>query len=141
DGKRGAAAIADGFARAPDTRPAWLGDYRSRVRDDALMVALLHGRGHADAKYDARAVDPARALQPRRDGDGRLWLSTQGEVAPARLARAREAGDGGTDGGGYLAGGEAEQGEPAGVWARSLDAEALAAGVGCEPEGGAFVAS
>ncbi|WP_374014070.1 alpha-2-macroglobulin [Pseudoxanthomonas koreensis] len=141
DGKRGAAAIADGFARDPDTRPAWLGDYSSRVRDDALMVALLHERGHADAKYDARAVDLARALQTRRDGDGRLWLSTQEQMALARLGRALEAGDGRKVSGRYLAGGEPEQVEPAGVFARSLDADALAAGVRFEPEGGPFFAS
>ena len=96
DGKRGAAAIADGFARDPDQRPAWLGDYGSRIRDDALMIALLHERGQADAKYDARAVDLARALQARRDGDHgeRLWLSTQEQMALARLGRALEAGGG-----------------------------------------------
>ncbi|WP_425503967.1 alpha-2-macroglobulin family protein [Pseudoxanthomonas broegbernensis] len=141
DGKRGAAAIADGFARDPDKRPAYLGDYSSRIRDDALMIALLHERGHADAKYDARALDLARALQARRDGGDRLWLSTQEQMALARLGRALEAGDGRKVAGRYLAGGEALAVEPAGAFARRLDAAALSAGVRFEPEGGPFFAS
>ncbi|REM99045.1 hypothetical protein DSI35_23135, partial [Mycobacterium tuberculosis] len=42
DHKRGDAAIAAGFAKRADDRPAYFADYGSAVRDDALMIALLH---------------------------------------------------------------------------------------------------
>ncbi|WP_372013289.1 alpha-2-macroglobulin family protein [Pseudoxanthomonas sp. 10H] len=143
DGKRAAAAIADGFARDPDTRPQWLGDYGSRIRDDALMVALLHERDRAEARYDARVVDLARVLQARRDEDGagRLWLSTQEQMALARLGRALEAGGGRQVAGRLVAGGEAQALEPAAAFARRLDAAALAGGVRFEAEGGPYYAS
>lgn len=141
DGKRGAAAIADGFARDPEQRPPWLGDYGSRIRDDALMVALLHERGRAEAKYDARAVDLARALQARRDDQGRMWLSTQEQMALARLGRALDAGDGRKLGGRLLAGGDAQVLQPAASLTRRLDHAALARGLRFEPEGGPFYAS
>ena len=141
DGKRGAAAIADGFARDPEQRPPWLGDYGSRIRDDALMVALLHERGRAEAKYDARAVDLARALQARRDDQGRMWLSTQEQMAVARLGRALDAGDGRKLGGRLLAGGDAQVLQPATSLTRRLDHAALARGLRFEPEGGPFYAS
>jgi len=142
DGKRGAAAIADGFARDPEQRPQWLGDYGSRIRDDALMIALLHERGHADAKYDARAVDLARALQSRRDEDGgRLWLSTQEQMALARLGRALDVDGARQVAGRYLAGGEAETLRPAASFARRLEHAALVQGVRFEPDGGPYYAS
>lgn len=144
DAKRGAAAIADGFARDPDKRPAWLWDYGSRIRDDALMIALLHERGRADAKYDARAIDLARAVQVRRDGDGqgRLWLSTQEQMALARLGKALEAGGGRTLSGRWRVGGEAETVvAPAAAFARTLDHAALARGARFEPEGGPYYVS
>ncbi|AKC85494.1 alpha-2-macroglobulin family protein [Pseudoxanthomonas suwonensis] len=141
DGRRGAAAIADGFARDPDQRPAWLGDYGSRIRDDALMVALLHERDRAEAGYDARSVELARALQARRDEAGRLWLSTQEQMALARLGKALEAGGGRQVAGRVLAGGQAQALEPASSVARSLDHAALARGLRFEPEGGPYYAS
>ncbi|KAF1693288.1 alpha-2-macroglobulin family protein [Pseudoxanthomonas daejeonensis] len=143
DGKRGAQAIADGFARDPDDRPAWLGDYGSRIRDDALMIALLHERGRGNAKYDGRAVDLARALQARRDvdRDGRLWLSTQEQMALARLGKALDAGGGRTLAGRWVSGGETVEVEPVAVFARSLDHAALAQGVRFEPQGGPYYAS
>lgn len=141
DGKRGEAAIADGFARDPEQRPPWLGDYGSRIRDDALMVALLHERGKAEAKYDARAVDLARALQARRDDQGRMWLSTQEQMALARLGRALDAGDGRKLGGRLLAGGDAQVLRPAASLTRRLDHAALARSLRFEPEGGPFYAS
>ena len=143
DGKRGAAAIGDGFARDPDDRPPWLGDYGSRIRDDALMVALLHERGQASAKYDARAVALARALQARRDedGSGRLWLSTQEQMALARLGRALDAGDGRMLAGRLVLGGQAQVLERVASLSRRLDHAALAAGVRFEPEGGPYYAS
>ncbi len=141
DTRRGEAAIAEGFARDPEQRPLWLGDYGSRIRDDALMVALLHERGRAGARYDARAVELARALQARRDREGRLWLSTQEQMALARMGKALEAGDGRKVAGRYHAGGSTTEVEPAVAFARSLDQATLARGVRFEPEGGPFYAS
>jgi uncharacterized protein YfaS (alpha-2-macroglobulin family) len=141
DGKRGGAAIADGFARDPDSRPLWLGDYGSRIRDDALMIALLHERGQADAKYDARALDLARELQSRRDGRGYLWLSTQEQMALARLGRALDAGDGRQVAGRLLLGGEGQAVEPGARLARRLDHAALVRGLRFEPDGGPYYAS
>ncbi|KAF1696759.1 hypothetical protein CSC62_09305 [Pseudoxanthomonas jiangsuensis] len=142
DAKRGAAAIAEGFARDPDKRPPYLGDYSSTVRDGALMIALLHERGRADARYDARAVDLARALQSRRDaGSGQLWLSTQEQMALARLGRTLEAGDGRKVAGRYGEGGAVQALEPAAAFARSLDHAALLRGARFEAQGGPYYAS
>ncbi|MEE7567498.1 alpha-2-macroglobulin family protein, partial [Xanthomonas sp. Kuri4-3] len=47
DARRGEAAIKAGFAKGSDERPAYFGDYGSALRDDALMIALLHERGLA----------------------------------------------------------------------------------------------
>jgi uncharacterized protein YfaS (alpha-2-macroglobulin family) len=87
DGKRGQAAIAAGFAKATNDRPSYFGDYGSVLRDDALMIALTHERGLAKPEYDARAVSMGRELEARRNS-GWLWLSTQEQVALARLGKA-----------------------------------------------------
>ena len=70
DQTRGAKAIAAGFARERSDRPAYLGDYGSAVRDDALMIALVHERGFASPSYDARAVALGRELDARRNSAG-----------------------------------------------------------------------
>ena len=143
DGKRGAAAIADGFGRDPEQRPLALWDYGSRIRDDALMLALLHERGRADPAHDARVIDLARAVQARRDGDGggRLWLSTQEQMALARLGKAMQAGGGRSLSGRWLAGGEATAVAPVAAFSRTLDHAALARGVRFEPDGGPYYVS
>ncbi|UYB51335.1 alpha-2-macroglobulin family protein [Xanthomonas sp. AM6] len=87
DKKRGEAAIAAGFAKDSADRPRYFGDYGSVIRDDALMIALLHERGLAKPEYDARAVALGREIDARRHG-GWLWLSTQEQVALARMGKA-----------------------------------------------------
>ncbi|PPU82235.1 hypothetical protein XsacCFBP4641_10980 [Xanthomonas sacchari] len=87
DKKRGEAAIAAGFAKDSADRPRYFGDYGSVVRDDALMIALLHERGLAKPEYDARVMALGRELDARRRG-GWLWLSTQEQVALARMGKA-----------------------------------------------------
>lgn len=87
DKARGGKAIADGFARDSVDRPEYLGDYGSRIRDDALMIALLHERGLATPAYDARAVELGKELDARRNS-GWMWLSTQEQVALVRLGKA-----------------------------------------------------
>ncbi|ADV27178.1 alpha-2-macroglobulin domain protein [Pseudoxanthomonas suwonensis 11-1] len=142
DVRRGDAAIADGFALDPGKRPRWLGDYSSAIRDDALMVALLHERERAVAKFDARAMELSRALQSRRsaDGSGRLWLSTQEQMAIARLGRALQAGDGRQVAGQWRAGQVAEE-VGSTVFARALDMAALASGARFQAHGGPYYAS
>lgn len=87
DKARGGKSIAEGFARDPVDRPEYLGDYGSRVRDDALMIALVHEHDLATPAFDARAVDLGRELDARRNS-GWMWLSTQEQVALARLGKA-----------------------------------------------------
>ncbi|WP_206321045.1 hypothetical protein, partial [Pseudomonas viridiflava] len=87
DTKRGRAAIKAGFAKNSADRPPYFGDYGSAIRDDALMMALLHERGLSSPEYDTRAVTLGQALDARRSG-GSLWLSTQEQVALARLGKA-----------------------------------------------------
>src|SRR5690606_41276921 len=105
------------------------------------MVALLHERDRADAKFDARAMEVARALQARRaaDGSGRLWLSTQEQMAIARLGRALQAGDGRQVAGQWRAGQAAEE-VASTVFARALDMAALASGARFQAHGGAYYA-
>jgi uncharacterized protein YfaS (alpha-2-macroglobulin family) len=87
DKSRGAKAIAMGFAMDPKNRPVYLADYGTRLRDDALMIALLHERGYAKPEYDTRAVSLGRELDARRSARW-FWLSTQEQVALARLGKA-----------------------------------------------------
>jgi uncharacterized protein YfaS (alpha-2-macroglobulin family) len=86
DRRRGAEAIARGFVRDESKRPQWLGDYGSRIRDDALMVALVHERGLASPAFDARVIALGRELDVRRK-ERWFWLSTQEQVALARLGK------------------------------------------------------
>src|SRR5690606_31979357 len=143
DARRGDAAIADGFALDARKRPRWLGDYGSVIRDEALMVALLHERERAQPRFDARAMDVARALQARRaaDGSSRLWLSTQEQMAIARLGRALQAGDGRKVAGEWRAAGETGAVAGTNVFARRLDARTLAAGARFQVQGGPYYAS
>ncbi|MBN8798011.1 MAG: alpha-2-macroglobulin family protein, partial [Stenotrophomonas nitritireducens] len=134
DGKRGQAAIAAGFGMAGKDRPAYFGDYGSPLRDDALMIALLHERGLAKPEYDARAVSLGRTLDARRSS-GWLWLSTQEQVALARLGKALMA-DQKKLVSGELAVGEAREAIDARkLFARVFDAAQLAQGVRFLPQG------
>lgn len=87
DKGRGAKAIAAGFAKDPKDRPVYLGDYGTRLRDDALMIALVHERGYAKPEFDTRVVALGRELDARRK-ERWFWLSTQEQVALARLGKA-----------------------------------------------------
>jgi uncharacterized protein YfaS (alpha-2-macroglobulin family) len=84
DATRGAKAIEEAMAKQVE-RPPYLGDYGSLVRDEALMLALLHEHKLATPKYDARILALARELrEPERD---QYWLSTQEQLAIFRLGR------------------------------------------------------
>src|SRR5690606_23312255 len=134
DGKRGQAAIAAGFAKDGSDRPAYFGDYGSRLRDDALMIALLHERGLSKPAYDAGAVALGRELDARRNS-GWLWLSTQEKVALARLGKALMADQKKLVSGELAVGGEREAIGERKAFARVFDAAQLAQGVRCAPQG------
>jgi len=92
DQRRGQAAIAEGFAKSSTMNQdgyVHLGNYGSRLRDQALMIALLHEQQQATAEYDAQTVNLGRDLEAhRKRNNGQLWLSTQEQVALARLGKA-----------------------------------------------------
>ncbi len=136
DRKRGEAAIAAGFAKGGEARPQYFGDYGSRLRDEALMIALLHERGVARPEYDARAIALGRELDARRSS-GWMWLSTQEQVALARLGKALLANPKKLVAGELVVGGTAEDVGPRKAFARVFDAAQLAQGVRFVPQGDA----
>ncbi|UOV07034.1 alpha-2-macroglobulin family protein [Pseudoxanthomonas mexicana] len=133
DKARGAKAIAEGFARTGD-RPEYLGDYGTRLRDDALMIALVHERKLARPEYDRRAISLGRELDARRNS-GWLWLSTQEQVALARLGKALMVDQKKLVSGQWSIGGESQAVAPVRLFGRSVDHAALARGLRFTPEG------
>jgi uncharacterized protein YfaS (alpha-2-macroglobulin family) len=134
DGKRGQAAIAAGFAKATNDRPSYFGDYGSVLRDDALMIALTHERGLAKPEYDARAVSMGRELEARRNS-GWLWLSTQEQVALARLGKALMVNQKKLVSGELAVGESREAIDARKAFGRVFDAAQLAQGVRFSPQG------
>ena len=133
DKTRGAKAIAEGFARTGD-RPDYLGDYGTKLRDDALMIALVHERKLAKPEFDRRAISLGRELDARRNS-GWLWLSTQEQVALARLGKALMVDQKKLVSGQWSIGGDAEAVAPVRLFGRSVDYAALARGLRFVPEG------
>lgn len=133
DKARGAKAIAEGFARTGD-RPEYLGDYGTQLRDDALMIALVHERKLARPEYDRRAISLGRELDARRNS-GWLWLSTQEQVALARLGKALMVDQKKLVSGQWSIGGESQAVAPVRLFGRSVDHAALARGLRFTPEG------
>lgn len=85
DAARGDAAIAEALAKDYE-RPDWLGDYGSRIRDEAMILALLHEHEIDAPGLAERVVGLAREIRsPARAGYG---LSTQEQVSIFRLGRA-----------------------------------------------------
>ncbi len=133
DRGRGARAIASGFGFRGD-RPGYLGDYGSPLRDAALMVALTHERGFDAPAQDARLVELGRELDARRR-QGWLHLSTQEQLAIARLGKALAADQGRTVGGTFREGDDSQAVAPARVVAHAFDHAALQRGLRFVPEG------
>ena len=133
DKTRGAKAIAEGFAKTGD-RPEYLGDYGTKLRDDALMIALVHERKLAKPEFDRRAISLGRELDARRNS-GWLWLSTQEQVALARLGKALMVDQKKLVSGQWSIGGDAEAVAPVRLFGRSVDHAALARGLRFVPEG------
>ncbi len=84
DSARGDEAIAEAMKKE-DARPSYLGDYGSRIRDEALMLALLHEHELSTAEHDARLIELTREL--RAPDSQRHPLSTQEQLAIFRLGR------------------------------------------------------
>nr|WP_235186194.1 alpha-2-macroglobulin [Lysobacter antibioticus] len=134
DKGRGAKAVKEGFARDPADRPEYLGDYGSRLRDDALMIALVHEHKLSKPEYEARVVGMGRELDARRNS-GWLWLSTQEQVALARLGKALMADQSKQISGRWTVGDSASDADPAKLIGRVFDYAALARGVSFSPSG------
>jgi len=134
DSKRGQAAIAAGFAKSSADRPEYFGDYGTRLRDEALMIALLHERGLSKPEYDARVIDLGRTLDVRR-GNGLMWLSTQEQVALARLGKALMANQKKLVSGELAVGDKVESIDARKAFGRVFDMAQLAQGVRFSPQG------
>ena len=148
DNERAQKAIAEAFAWDKE-RPWYLGDYGSELRDLAMMVALTHRYGMSKPEYDAKLIDWARnatahvrARQQKIPYYHWSWsyLSTQEQVAIARVARAFDAGNDTPLAVSVHAGGK-NMTVPADahLWTVSLSPAELAAGVTVQPEGTATV--
>ena len=85
DKARSRKAVAEAFAK-PDKRPEYLGDYGTRVRDDALIVMLARKHQLRAPQVDARLLALSQNLSAR--GDRYQWFSTQEQIALARLGKA-----------------------------------------------------
>ncbi|MBW8368716.1 MAG: alpha-2-macroglobulin family protein, partial [Arenimonas sp.] len=85
DEARAGKAIAEALAKK-DARPRWLGDYGSDLRDQSLMLALLHENKRSGGDQDARLLALSRDLQARGSAS-HYWLSTQEQIALARLGK------------------------------------------------------
>ncbi len=142
DEPRAQKAVEEAFTKTFQ-RPRWLGDYGSELRDGALMIALVQRHGLSRPEYGGRVFELARLLkveqrqagQYRWNIDGRLYLSTQEQIAIARLGKGLIA-DGDSVVSGTLAiGAESTPISPERLWSRNFDASALRAGVRLNPNG------
>ncbi|MCR6662197.1 MAG: alpha-2-macroglobulin family protein [Luteimonas sp.] len=133
DRQRGEKAIEEGFAFRGD-RPGYLGDYGSPLRDRALMIAMTHERGFAKPAYDAQAITLGRDLDARRSR-GWMYLSTQEQIALARLGKALAASQDKRVSGTLQVGGSEEAVGETRVFGRRFDHAALASGVRFDPRG------
>ena len=133
DRTRGAKAMEEGFAFKGD-RPGWLGDYGTPLRDRSLMIALSHERDLAKSEWDASAIDIGRELDARRSS-GWLYLSTQEQIALARLGKALSSTQGKRVSGTLSEAGVDQEVAAARVVGRSYGYDALAGGVRFDPKG------
>jgi uncharacterized protein YfaS (alpha-2-macroglobulin family) len=143
DQPRAEKAVAEAFAKKVD-RPWYLGDYGSDLRDTALMVALVHRYDLAKPDYDRKVFELAGSLtaqqheasdQQRRFGWRWSYLSTQEQIAIARLGKTLIK-DGDTAVGGTLTIGSASSEiSPDRIWSRGFSGADVRAGVRFAPRG------
>ncbi len=125
DQRRGEKAIRQGLTRQRDDR-AYLGDYGSSIRDDAMIVRLLAG----EKGYEKAVVDKLRALaEAVADQD---YLSTQERNALFLAALAQHPGGGSTWRARLIRGGGSEEVAGQRPLDRALQAGDLTAGLAVE---------
>ncbi len=134
DKQRGEKAIAEGFAYKTD-RQGWLGDYSTPLRDLALMVALTRERGYHKAAYDTNVMALGRALEARRRASSWFWLSTQEQMALARLGKSLLVDQKKDIAGTLIFGGTEETIAAIKSFARDLDYAELSKGMRFMPQG------
>lgn len=139
DEARAKVAIREGLAKV-SARPRWLGDYGSDLRDQALMLALLREHKRTAEGADQRLLALSRDLQAR-GGEGRLWLSTQEQIALARLGRSLALDGGRTFSGTLALGTETGELQADRAFSRSFGHADLVAGVRFTPRAEAPVFS
>ncbi len=136
DRTRGAKAIKAGFDfDTSKNRYGYLGDYSSDIRDAALMIALTHERGLPNAENDAKVIDLGKALDARRSYRW-FWLSTQEQVALARVGRALLADQKKTVAGVWKLGDVADPVDARRMQSRRVDFTTLGRGFRFEPSAG-----
>ena len=144
DAPRAEKAVDEAFAMKVK-RPSWLGDYGSDLRDTALMVSLAQRFGMGKPEFGARVFELARALkveqreaeqaQSRWGGSGRIYLSTQEQVAIGRLGKNLIKDGDAVVSGTLDIGDKASTLSPDRLWSRSFTANELRAGVRLVPSG------
>jgi alpha-2-macroglobulin len=148
DNARAEQAIQEAFAWNKE-RPWYVGDYGSDLRDLAVMVALTHTYGMNKPEYDAKLIDWARnatadvhATQQKIAYYHWSWsyLSTQEQVAIARVAHAFNAASNAPLDASLTVGGKSEPvPNDKFLWTRMLTPAELASGVTVQPSGNATV--
>ncbi len=148
DNERAEKAIAEAFAWSKE-RPWYVGDYGSDLRDLGVMVSLAHTYGLDKPAYDAKLVDWARnatanvrATQEKTPYYHWSWsyLSTQEQVAIARVAHTFGANDDAPLAATLRVGGKSEQvPKDTFIWTREITAAEMAAGVTIQPDSKAAV--
>ncbi|KAG1544957.1 hypothetical protein G6F50_013808 [Rhizopus delemar] len=98
------------------------------------MIALTPETKLAKPAWDARAVDLGRGLDARRNA-GWMWLSTQEQVAIARLGKALAANQKALVAGELVIGGTTEAISERKLFGRNFSASELASGVRFTPQG------
>ncbi|MEO8010683.1 MAG: alpha-2-macroglobulin family protein, partial [Dokdonella sp.] len=144
DAPRAEKAVEEAFAKKSD-RSRWLGDYGSDLRDTALMIALVQQHGLSKPEYGARVFELARSLKveqrlgeesaTRWGGSGRLFLSTQEQIAIGRLGKHLITEGDSVVSGALAIGGQSTAISPDRIWSRSFNANELRAGVRMTPQG------
>lgn len=142
DNERAQKAIQEAFAWNKE-RPWYVGDYGSDLRDLGVMVALTHAYGLNKPEYDAALIDWARnATTKVKAGNEKVpyyhwswsYLSTQEQVAIARVAHAFDAGGRGALAASVRIGAKTET-VPDGqtIWVRDLTPADMESGVTVQP--------
>lgn len=143
DAPRAEKAIAEAFAKKVE-RPWYLGDYGSDLRDTALMIALVHRYGLSKPEYEGRVFDLARQTTNRghqADADQRRYgwrwsyLSTQEQIAIARLGKTLIKDDDTAVSGTLGIGSASSEISPERLWSREFSGAEVAAGVRFMPQG------